>query len=300
MKLSDDTRRWIEAAAGGRVVAVNVIPGAMSSLLHAIEMEGDGEHRSLVLRRFTDHEWVRREPDVAMREARSLQHGTRAGLPAPQLIAVDASGAHCGVPATLVSRLAGRVVLEPPDHKRWVDGLARAAAQIHRVDAAGFPWKYRRYNEREVLRVPSWSSQPEAWKRAIEVAGGPQPTYRECFIHRDFHPSNVLWDGEVVSGVVDWVNGCRGPAGIDVAWCRHNLANLHSVSVADDFLNSYVAHAATDFNYDPYWDLMSLIELLPGPPRTYGGWRAAGVVRITDAMTRDRMDAYAASVIARL
>jgi hypothetical protein len=103
-----------------------------------------------------------------------------------------------------------------------------------------------------------------------------------------------------VSAVVDWVNACRGPAGIDVAWCRHNLANLHSVAISDDFLTAYAAAAGREFEYDPYWDLMSVVELLPGPPTMYEGWRAAGVPPISNAIMRERVDNYVASVIARL
>jgi aminoglycoside phosphotransferase (APT) family kinase protein len=300
LKLSERTTQWIEHVARARVRGVATIPGATSSLLHAVEIDTDGEIHFLVLRRFTDRAWTAREPDVALREGRCLQHATRAGLPAPHLIAVDADGEHCGVPATLVSRVPGRVILEPSDFPRWVHGLAAAAAQIHRVDAAGFPWKYRRYNECETLVVPRWTTRPEAWKRALHVVGGPQPPFRECFIHRDLHPSNILWDDGVVSGVVDWVNGCRGAAGVDVAWCRHNLANLHGVKVADDFLASYLQLAGPDFEYDPYWDLMTVVELLPGPPGVYDGWRAAGVTHITAPMIRERVDAYVTSVVERL
>ena len=120
------------------------------------------------------------------------------------------------------------------------------------------------------------------------------------FIHRDFHPSNLLWQNGQVSGVVDWVNGCRGPAGIDVAWCRHNLANLHGVAVADDFLGAYIEAAGSEFDYDPHWDLMTVVELLPGPPRMYDGWRASGIAPISSAIMRERVDAYIASVVARL
>jgi aminoglycoside phosphotransferase (APT) family kinase protein len=298
--LSHNVRSWIEDTVGGRVTSVGVLPGATSSMLHAIEVESDGRRRSLVLRRFTDEDWVRREPDIAVREAASVQQAARAGLPVPELVATDRDGSYCGVPATLVSKLPGEVVLQPVNWQEWLDGLARAASQIHRVDAAGFRWKYRRYNDREALAVPSWSRQPEAWKRAIEIVQSPAPPYRECFIHRDYHPSNVLWLTGRVSGVVDWVNGCRGPAGIDVAWCRHNLANLHGLSVADDFLAAYIAGAGSEFEYDPYWDLMSVVELLPGPPSMYEGWRAGGVGIISNALMRERVDLYVASVVARL
>jgi aminoglycoside phosphotransferase (APT) family kinase protein len=298
--LSENSRRWIEGATGSRVVSVAVLPGATSSLLHAVEVEGPTGRRSLVLRRFVNEKWVKAEPDVAAHEGTSLQHATRAGLPAPDLIALDAAGEHCGVPTTLVLRLEGSVVLEPVDRKQWLRGLAETAARIHRVDAAGFRWKYRRYNEGVTLTAPRWSKQQDAWTKAIEIVEGPPRSYSECFAHRDYHPSNVLWLDGRVSGVVDWVNGCRGPAGIDVAWCRHNLANLHGVSVADEFLRAYVAEAGSEFQYDPYWDLMSVVELLPGPPSMYEGWRASGVPNISNGVMRERVDDYVASLVARL
>jgi aminoglycoside phosphotransferase (APT) family kinase protein len=298
--LSENARRWIEGATGARVISVAVLPGATSSLLHEVEVEGATGRRSLVLRRFANEKWVRAEPDVAVREGMSLQHARRAGLPAPELIALDADGEHCGVPATLVVRLEGSVVLEPADRKQWLHGLAETAARIHRVDAGGFRWKYRRYNEGAALTLPVWTKQREAWAKAIEIVEGPPRSYSECFVHRDYHPSNVLWKKGRVSGVVDWVNGCRGPAGIDVAWCRHNLANLHGVSVADEFLTAYVEEAGSEFRYDPYWDLMSVVELLPGPPSMYEGWRASGVPNISNAVMRERVDLYVASLVARL
>ena len=298
--LSENSWRWIEGATGARVISVRVLPGATSSLLHAVEVEGGTGKRSLVLRRFVNEKWVKAEPDVAVREGMSLQHATRAGLLAPELIALDADGEHCGVPATLVERLGGAVVLEPTDREQWLRGLAETAARIHRVDAAGFRWKYRRYNEGATLTLPRWSKQQDAWAKAIEIVEGPPRSYSECFVHRDYHPGNILWQNGRVSGVVDWVNGCRGPAGIDVAWCRHNLANLHGVPVADEFLAAYVAEAGSEFTYDPYWDLMSVVELLPGPLSMYEGWLASGVPNISDATMRERVDEYVASVVARL
>ena len=162
------------------------------------------------------------------------------------------------------------------------------------------PWKYQRYNEGETLTVPQWSREPKAWKKVIEGVEAPPPPYRECFVHRDYHPSNVLWYGGEVSGIVDWVNGCRGPAGIDVAWCRHNLANLHGVEVADEFLATYATIAGSAFQYDPYWDCMSVVELLPGPPSMYDGWKASDFPEIDDALMRERVDRYVASLVARL
>ena len=299
--LPDNARSWIQKTTGGRVISAAPLPGATSSELHSVEVESsDAGKQSLVLRRFTDKTWVKKEPDVAAREAASVSHAASAGLPAPQLVGCDADGSQCGAPATLVTMLRGEVVLRPESWTGWMQGLAYAAARIHAVDGEGLRWKYRRYNERAALAVPKWSSQPEAWRRAIEAVQEPAPEYRECFVHRDYHPSNVLWSDGRISGVVDWVNGCKGPAGIDVAWCRHNLANLHGLLAADEFLSTYTVAAGSTFQYDPYWDLMSVVELLPGPPSMYEGWRASGIAEISDEVMRERVDLYVASVVARL
>ena len=70
--------------------------------------------------------------------------------------------------------------------------------------------------------------------------------------------------------------------------------------MADDFLAAYIAAAGPDFRYEPYWDLMSVVELLPGPPSMYEGWRAAGMPSISNTEMRERVDLYVASVVARL
>ena len=45
---------------------------------------------------------------------------------------------------------------------------------------------------------------------------------------------------------------------------------------------------------------MSVVELLPGPPSMYEGWRAAGMANISNTVMRERVDDYVASVVDRL
>src|SRR5258707_1164666 len=83
------------------------------------------------------------------------------------------------------------------------------------------------------LVPPAWSQKPAAWARAIEVLLAGPPPAPAVFIHRDYHPLNVLWQAGAISGVVDWINACRGPAGVDVAHCRTNLAQMYGPAAAD-------------------------------------------------------------------
>src|SRR5438105_13153021 len=113
--LSDNVRRWVERATGSRVVRVSRMRGATSSRLDDIEIENGSGPRHVVLRRFVDEAWVRREPDLAIREGVRLQHAGRAGWPAPTSIAVDVTGQPCGTPATRGEE-SPRAVMPGPQH----------------------------------------------------------------------------------------------------------------------------------------------------------------------------------------
>lgn len=78
-----------------------------------------------------------------------------------------------------------------------------------------------------------------------------------------------------------------------------NLAQLFDVQTADQFLSAYQKHAGPEFNYDPYWDLLSLIDILFGPPKVYPGWEAFGVTGLTDKLMEERLDKYMISLLER-
>jgi aminoglycoside/choline kinase family phosphotransferase len=60
------------------------------------------------------------------------------------------------------------------------------------------------------LEIPSWADNTSAWKALHErIAAGPPAA--EGFLHRDYHPGNILWHNGRISGIVDWVNGCIDP-----------------------------------------------------------------------------------------
>jgi aminoglycoside phosphotransferase (APT) family kinase protein len=301
-ELDQRVKKWITGSLHGeaRLRWAHHIPGGTSARLDAVDVLLDGKRVQLVLRRFTDKEWLAVEPDLVAHEAAALAWASYANLRVPTLVAFDSDGEDSGTPATLTTMLPGKPQLRPDDLADWLAEMAAAAFEIHQLDADGFPWTYRRFNAGVDLDVPRWSRKPDAWRKAIDIVHAEPPSARECFIHRDFHPSNLLWQDSKVSGVVDWVNACKGPVGIDIAWCRHNLANLYSVEVADEFLEAYSRVAGLDYMYDPYWDVMTAVELLPGPPTMYAGWVAEGFPFISTDVLAERLDQYVASITDRL
>lgn len=275
---------------------MRLLPGGISSAVHALSIDRDGRRERVVLRQFVHEDWLAREADLATHEAGVLRLLAKTEVAAPHLIAVDEDGTEAGVPSVLMTALSGVPVLVPSSMGVWLRQMAETLPGIHaiRPSPGEFPWRYKTYCDLAALRVPDWSQSRDAWNQAIAVARGPRPPTDEHLIHRDYHPSNILWHDGRITGVVDWVNACQGPAGVDIGHCRRNLALLHGLEVADRFLDECLRWA----EYDPHWDIVTLLDALPGI-EPYAGWSALGV-EVAIGVVRQRADDYVASLLARL
>lgn len=249
-------RAWIERAVGTAVVRVQRLPGASTTAVHRIRLADDS---SAVLRRYVWPVVLEDEPIAPRRELDALLLADARGLPVPRIVAADVTGDEIGdgVPAVLMTLLPGQAVAAP-DAVR----LAEVAAAIHDTDPGDFAHDYFRWFDDLPPGAPAAAGQPELWERALDLLRAtPMPAYRPTFIHRDFHPGNVLWQRRRCSGVVDWADACRGPAGCDVATCRGELIRLCGVETADSFRQAY--ETVTGEPHDPYWELVSVFEHAP-------------------------------------
>jgi aminoglycoside phosphotransferase (APT) family kinase protein len=294
---------WLSRAVGaaGCPLVIEPMDGSTSSSLFRVERTGAPAVERYVLRVLDNREWLADEPDLASHEAAALDEAQRAGLPAPQLIAYADDDVGFGAPVVLMSFIAGRIELQPRNFEGWLAGLAGQLASIHRHGADTFPWRFRSWINQSALLPPSWSAIPHVWERAIAFwlnVGQVGNLSHAVFIHRDYHPTNVLWRGSAVSGVVDWINACRGPAGVDVAHCRTNLVQMYGLEAADRFLDAYLDVAA-GFVYDPYWDVDSLLDMCLPQPTYYAPWQHFGLGMIAPDEMRRRVDVYLERVMKR-
>jgi aminoglycoside phosphotransferase (APT) family kinase protein len=257
--------RWAAAAIGhgARVREVCALAGGTSSAVHALSIEdAGGRAHDLVLRRFVQIDWLAAQPDLAQREATALELVADTHLATPRLVAVDRDGSAADVPAVLMTRLPGRIEWEPTELDPFLRRLAEPLPAIHATALpAGIRLPdYHRYEPR-LRRPPLWTSRPELWQRAIEVLDGSATVGERRFIHRDYHPGNVLWHRSKVIGVVDWVNAGIGPPWVDVAHCRVNLASQFGQPAAERFLDLYRECAGNREDYDPYWDIAAAADV---------------------------------------
>ena len=112
---------------------------------------------------------------------------------------------------------------------------------------------------------PRWTKHAGAWALALELYKAPRPASDRVFVHRDYHPGNILWTGATITGVIDWVSSCAGPPEEDVAHCRVNIVQHHGLEAADRFLALWQEVTGRD-TYDPYWDLTNVISMASQEP----------------------------------
>lgn len=291
---------WLARSSNIAADALRITPmrGANSSAVFAIETAHKPRAQRFVLRVFNDKEWLAQEPDLLIHETFALAEARYCNVATPALIASKGDDIGFGGPVILMSRVRGHVELRPADLQDWTTKLAGALVQIHAREARDFGWHYSQWFDSARLQVPNWATDSQLWERAIAFYRTAPPLERDVFLHRDFHPCNVLWRNGKVSGVVDWVNACRGPRGLDVAHCRTNLAVLFGVETADAFRNAYIERAGGA--HHSYWDVCSILEFSLPEPEYYRPWSEFGVEAFGAREMGRRLEIYLQSVMARV
>jgi Phosphotransferase enzyme family len=279
---------WAGAVLGGPVVSARPLRGGQSSAIHLLTVAPPGGSaspaghaeppRRAVLRRYVRGDLNAEEPDIAEREARTLRFVESLPLPTPRLLACDHTGEAAGVPAVLMSHLPGRVDWRPSDMGSWLRRLAEVLVPVHAATPPppGVIRRFAAYRQNS-YEPPSWARMPRVWARAAEIfrgsspgpVGSPEPgaprfagmcdADPDVFIHRDYHPGNVLWRRGSVTGVVDWQSASVGPASIDVSHCRGNLLG-YGADVAGRFVAIW--EEITGKRFHPGADIVTIIGFL--------------------------------------
>ncbi|RDG39408.1 phosphotransferase family protein [Streptomyces corynorhini] len=300
---------WVERQldSGERIVATEALHGGITAEMRRLTVrERDGATRDLVLRTFVAPPFVDQAEDLLNREAEALTLLAGTGVPAPALVAADPKAAWCAYPSLLMTHLAGRTVLDDEGLERRVALLARQLVAIHARRPARRPPEYEAWTTADAV-VPPRGADAVAWTAATEVIRGPAPPYEGRFLHRDFHPGNVLFDasppsadGLRITGVVDWVQTSWGPADLDVAHCSSNLALLHGPAWGLRFAEAYeeaggVQAAAPDERL--YWRLLDALAFAGGTEWVARPWREAGRAELTARVVEERLDGYVSALL---
>jgi aminoglycoside phosphotransferase (APT) family kinase protein len=177
--------------------AVTPVSGGRDTTIFRVE-HGTGTYALRVFR--PEQQTVSQAEVLAMRAA------SEAGVPVP---CVHAHGVHDDRPALLLDWCAGMMVVEALG--RWPEratAIGTASGEVlARIHAVAVPAEYR---DQSWLRWSGLAPDDPLFQQLIDSAR------HDRLLHLDFHPLNVLTDGERVTAVLDWANAHAGDPRADV------------------------------------------------------------------------------------
>lgn len=233
--------------------------------------------------------------DAAEGEARVLRALDGLDGLAPRLLASDTAHATTRGSWLLISRLPGSADITPRHPAAQAGQLGRTLARIHQAPLhrlADLPSVFDRPDG-----APAGASGPAADIVAANweiLASTPM-----ALAHHDFWSGNVVWDHEILTGVVDWSGGCLAPPGLDAGWCRLDLYLLHGQAIADTFLDAYNT-AIGSARRDPLlWDLWAVARSHEIVETWVPNYRDLGRTDLTAAQLRSRHAAWTAHLLAK-
>lgn len=161
------------------------------------------------------------------------------------------------------------------------DQLGAVLARIHAVDGAGL---------RAAPEAPPAGDSPIA-RRAqhdwtdLDRGGG-------VLTHWDFWCGNTLWNGQTLTGVVDWSGARHGPRGIDLAWSRQDLVLLGHRAAADILLATYRKASGHRVDDIAAWDRQAAAQAEPVVEAWAANYAGIGRGHLTGPVLRRRLDAW--------
>ena len=289
---------WATEAARGEVVDVAPVGGGITNTKWVLVLSS-GER--LVMRWADPARWGLLGREHVRRETLACRLLVDTGIPVPGVIASDPDGISAGGPANLLTWRPGRSRLDPLSRSA-IDALAHAAVAVHRhpVTRSDRPTTFT-FRGLDDPQVPSWTSRPELWRRAIEVFRGGVPAAPHGLLHRDFHLGNTLWENDEVTGLIDWAETSWGPAGVDVAHMCSDFAMMHGPAAAELFRTAYLS-AGGHLDLDPdaarFWTISDVLGFLPDPAHILPAV-SPGRPDLSARVIRDRLEALLAVTFER-
>ncbi|MFC7360460.1 phosphotransferase family protein [Nocardioides astragali] len=256
----DGALAWAGDVLGAPVLASRELTGGLTSTMLALR---DASGAESVLRLMTNEPWRTYGAELTTREHHTQNVLAGTAVPAPTSLGLDADGVAAEVGAHLMSRLPGEPLTAVDDGV--LRAMAEMLATIHAVRPAEPFRTFQSWAWEAKWVVPGWTRHPESWRHAFALLGGPAPAYEPTFLHRDFGHRNLLWQGGMITGVVDWVETSTGPAWLDAGHAATNLAVCVGTEAADAFVECWAATSGTAA--EPYWLVMDAVGFLPPPGR---------------------------------
>ncbi len=269
---------WAAEMAGEPVRVVRRLAGGTHAATHLLETAT----RHMVLRSFPPGD------GAASNETRVLNVLDGLDSWAPHLLGADPEGRRCGVPTVLISLLPGGANITSIAPETAARELGCVLARLHAVRTT----RLTGLRDGMALAVASPGRGAAPGAPVLAAHGHRLTEAPHVLTHYDFWSGNVLWQGETVTGVIDWSFGCLAPRGFDVSWCRLDLVLLHGPTMAEVFTDSYQSAVGLTVADLALWDVFALTNSQHSVETWLPNYRDLGRTDLTAQDLRDRHNAW--------
>jgi aminoglycoside phosphotransferase (APT) family kinase protein len=274
--------------------------GPDAAVLEIHALAGGTHARTYLIRTVNpEREFILREfppgDDAPCNESRVLSGLGGLGGLAPRLLASGGGGPSRRA-WTLISRLPGIADITPGRPVAWAEQLGETLARIHAIPGhrlGGF----QSVSERTGGSLAAVKGPAAGVVRASRELLASAPA---VLTHYDFWSGNTLWEGGVLTGVVDWSGGALGPRGFDVGWCRLDLYLLYGEYIAATFLDSYESASKSALSDLLFWDLWAVARSYEAVESWVPNYRDLGRVDLTARELRKRHTVWTQHLIRAL
>lgn len=234
---------------GSTMLDTRPLSNADAQKMTAVELQrASGERETLVIRRHT--------PERIAREARLLNLLRDTALPVSEV--------HQAETTYMIQHfLPGESRFSPANVTACVQTMAQTLAQIHQTslppDAITFLPDMHATCQQQIQNRPaalqSSMGEPQI-RNTLERDWHTLTHHPPGLLHGDFWPGNVLWQGEYISGVVDWEDAAFGDPLADLGNSRREVLWFFGKEAMQHFTEAYQAQMPhLDYRNLPYWDL---------------------------------------------
>ncbi|AKU16813.1 phosphotransferase family protein [Luteipulveratus mongoliensis] len=256
--------------------------GLLGRPLHGATVLHGGEHAMTVAAHDGDEHYVIRAfprgDQAVAREVEVLGRLGPLGDLVPHLVSYALDGDR---PVIVTSRVAGSHPSPVLPAETLATQMAAALARVHQLSGDGL---------RAAPAAPPTGSGPAA----LAAQGfWPRLSRDETVLtHHDFWCGNALWEGPVLTGLVDWSGARQAPRGADVAWARQDLVLLGSPAAAQVFLEEYERRAGTSLPDMHDWDVHAAAHAEDAVETWAPNYHGIGRTDLTATVLRQRLTAW--------
>jgi aminoglycoside phosphotransferase (APT) family kinase protein len=286
--------RWAvrAAAPGAEVAEVRGLRDGGSPWLLRLDRGGG---RGVVLRVGDDGDRAALRTEVA-----ALELAAAHGLPAPRLLAAEVVGDR---PVVLVEQVPGSSAIpaeRPPERLRALGGAAAALHAVALAPGPDLPRRDRPIAGEDFAALRRKAAPHPLLLEAEERVATPPPGEPEVFVHGDLWQGNALWDGDTLTGLIDWDCAGAGPPGVDLGSLRCDAAVCFGPEAAGDVLAGWEAAAGRPAEGVAHWDAVAALSTPPDMGWFPGAIAGQGRPDLTREVLLGRRDAFLRAALERL